>query len=272
MAVSPADFIEVLDRLQTRLSRGTQSAKCGPAERRIIHSVVGTWYSQYRSTFDQILGEENLIATMDGRMDRVLNSASNDSLRSTILKSVKSAKGYFTDALLVPLSRAYWSRVPQTTPAGRDDLVVLRLRKLDPNLADSYDQAVIDLEDSKRLSYRGPAAELREVLSTVLHKLAPNNDVEATDWYKESKRSGTRKEPTPTRAERTKYILRNRLKGSAVTDSAESYVSMVEDRLEGVVNATYRRGSAATHAGAERNEVGILLPYLNALLRELLPP
>jgi hypothetical protein len=49
---------------------------------------------------------------------------------------------------------------------------------------------------------------------------------------------------------------------------------MVGERLEGVVGATFKRGNAATHAGAERNEVELLLPYMNALLRELLidPP
>ncbi len=124
-------------------------------------------------------------------------------------------------------------------------------------MAVSYEQAVIDIEDSERSSYRGPAAELREVLTGVLHTLAPNSQIEATEWYRESRRSGTRKEPTPTRAERTKFILRSRAKGSAVTESAESYM---------------KRGSAATHGGTERDELVKLLPYINALLRELLPP
>lgn len=269
--MSPSDFLDVLERLQSRLSNSQRSG-CTPTERRNIRSVVGAWFSQYRAPFIQILGDEKLIASMDEGMETLLNFASKDSARRTVLRAVKAAKEYFRGSLLLPLTRAHWSRAPQSSPAGRDEIVAVRLRNLDSDLADSYEQAVIDVEDPDRLSYRGPAAELREVLSTVLHTLAPTPDVEATDWYKESRRTGARKEPTPTRAERTRYILRGRLKGSAVTEGAESYMSMVEDRLEGVVNATYRRGSAAAHAGAERNEVGLLLPYINALLRELLPP
>jgi len=237
-----------------------------------MHSVVGAWFSEYRTPFIRTLGDEKLIAAMDESMEALLNLASKNSPRRSLVRAVNFANRYFTESLLVPLTRSYWSRAPQRSPAGKDDLVAASLRQLDPDLADGYEQAVIDVEDTDRLSYRGPAGELREVLTGVLHTLAPTADVEATEWYKESRRTGTRKEPTPTRAERTRYILRAKLKGSVVTDSAESYTSMVEDRLEGVVNATYRRGSAATHAGAERNEVEILLPYINALLRELLQP
>lgn len=139
-------------------------------------------------------------------------------------------------------------------------------------MAEGYEQACADIEDAKRISYRGPAAELRELLTGVLHKLAPNEDVEATDWYKEARRSGVRKESAPTRAERTKYILRSRMKGSAVTDTAETHMVSVEGRLGDVVNATYKRGAAVTHLGGERDELQNLLPYVNALLRELLPP
>jgi hypothetical protein len=49
-------------------------------------------------------------------------------------------------------------------------------------------------------------------------------------------------------------------------------LNSVEERLASVVNATYKRGSAATHGITERAELQQLLQYINALLRELLPP
>jgi hypothetical protein len=266
----PSNFVEVLEGLQRRLGGRNRPRLCTAGERRNIESVVAAWFSEYRRPFIQILRDEKMVATMDESMERLLNLTVNNNARRTILRALQHAKDHFTGSLLLPLSRAHWSRAPETSPAGRDGIVVVRLRALDSDLADSYEQAVLDVEDLERLSYRGPAAELREVLTGVLHKLAPTSDVEATDWYKEARRSGARKETTPTRAERTRYILRSRLKGSAVTEGAESYTSMVEERLEGVVSATYKRGSAATHAGTERGEVELLLPYLNALLRELL--
>ncbi len=269
--MNPSEFIDVLERLRTRLRKGA-AKEISNAEQKNIRSVVGAWFGQYQPAAVQIVGEEQLIASMDEEMQSLLTLASENSSRRTVVRSTRSAIRHFRDSLVVPLSRAYWSRAPERTPAGRDDSVAASLRALDPELADSYEQAVIDIEDADRLSYRGPAAELREILTGVLHVLAPDSHVEATEWYRQAQRSGTRKEPTPTRAERTRFILRSRLKGSSVTESAESYMRSVEERLTSVVNVTYKRGSAATHGGTERDELVQLLPYINALLRELLPP
>ena len=269
--MNPSEFINVLERLRTRVTAGTTKEISRPTERKNIHAVVGAWFSQYRPSFVEIVGEEQYILSMDEEMQILLKLAVESSSRRTVLRSIASAIQHFKEVLLVPVSRAYWSRAPQRSPAGRDENVVTRLQQLDPELAESYEQAVIDIEDSDRVSYRGPAAELREVLTGVLHRLAPNSEVQVTDWYRESRRSGARDEPTPTRAERTKFILRSRQQGSAVTESAESYTVLVEERLGDVVSATYKRGSAATHSGTEQDELVKLLPYINALLRELLP-
>lgn len=269
--MNPSDFITVLERLRARLNARHNRQIAGPAERKNLQAVVGAWFSEYRPAFVEIVGEENYILSMDEEMHTLLKLAVESSARRTVLRCIGSSMDHFKQNLLLPVSRAYWSRAPERSPAGRDEHVLRRLQQLDPELAESYEQAVIDIEDPHRISYRGPAAELREVLTGVLHKLAPNADVQATEWYRAARRSGERTEPTPTRAERTKYILRNRKTGSAVTESAESYTTVVEQRLGDVVSATYRRGSAATHGGTERSELLNLLPYMNALLGELLP-
>jgi hypothetical protein len=267
-----SEFIDVLERLRTRLSASKTKEITRPAERTNIQAVVGAWFSQYRPSFVQIVGEESYIVSMDEEMQILLALAAGNCSRWKAIRSTTSALQHFKENLLVPLSRAYWSRAPERSPAGRDPGVANRLKQLEPELAESYEQAVVDIEDSTRVSYRGQAAELREVLTGVLHKLAPNSEVQATDWYRDARKSGARSEPTPTRAERTKFILRSRQKGSAVTESAESYTALVEQRLGDVVSATYKRGSAATHGGTERAELVNVLPYMNALLRELLPP
>jgi hypothetical protein len=130
---------------------------------------------------------------------------------------------------------------------------------------------VEDLTKPNRKTYRGTAAELREVVRGVLDLLAPDSHVKNTDWYKEARRTGVSQEKSPTQSEKTKYILRQRGSGSAGTDAAESYMSSIEDRLGHVVRATYRRASSSAHSGAEREEVAQQLRYVNALLAELLP-
>ena len=105
------------------------------------------------------------------------------------------------------------------------------------------------------------------MLSGVLHRLAPNEAVQATDWYKAARKSGVRKETIPTRGERVRYILRQRATSS---EEAQSYAEMIEERLGLVVSATYARSSSQTHAGSEAGEVAQQLRYLNALLRDVL--
>ena len=271
IAKNPSEFADVIERLLTRLQAGQSPTVSKRAERVNIRAVVGAWFGEYKNAFLKMIGDEQLLAPMDDHLQTILRRASHASARRTLIRDVRSAQRYFNDTLLVPLSRAYWSRAPQQTPAGFDQEAERRLRHLDPDLADSYAQAVSDIEEDGRLSYRGPAGELREVITGVLHILAPTGQVQATEWYREARRSGVRNEPTPTRAERVKFVLRNRLEGSAQTETAETFMSSVEERLASVVNSAYKRGSAAAHAGAEQGELQQLLQYINALLRELLP-
>lgn len=233
--------------------------------------MIGAWFEQFRPSFLSMVGDESVLQPVDDGLQALLKSVSGSPTRRTIIRLINKIQRHFTENLLVPLSRAYWSRVPQKTRPGRDEEVAVRLGRVDPELADSYEQVVLDLDDQERLTYRAPAAELREILTTVLHELAPTAEVQTTDWYKEARRSGKRKESTPTRAERTKFILRSRMQSGTGVETAESYMESVEERLANLVNATYKRGSAATHTGTERDELGQLLQYVNALLRELLP-
>jgi hypothetical protein len=269
--MNPSEFLDTIERLLSRLRKASPTSSFGQSERTHVRSVIGAWFEVYQPSFLGMLGDKSLLQPVDDGLQALLKTVGTKPARRTVIRMVNQIERHFADNLLVPLSRAYWSRVPQKTRPGRDEEVAARLVRVDPDLAESYEQVVLDLDDGERLTYRAPAAELREILTGVLHKLAPSSEVEKTDWYKEARRSGTRKEPTPTRAERTKFILRSRMQGSTAVETAESYMESVEERLANVVNATYRRGSAATHTGSERVELGQLLQYVNALLRELLP-
>jgi hypothetical protein len=266
--MEPTEFLDALTRLATLLRDGVEQGE----GRNAVRALVQAWIRDYRPTCVSMLGDAALLQVIDDNMNALVQLAADNPLRVvTISKRVGKAKRHFLDNLVVPLTRAYWSRAPERTPAGRDADVARRLRLLDGDLAESYEQAVLDVEDDGRLTYRGPAGELREVLTGVLHTLAPTADVQALDWYKEARKSGTRKEPTPTRAERVRFILRRRAAGDAATEAAETFMISVEERLAGVVNATYKSGSAATHVGTEQEEVAQLLQYINALLKDLLP-
>src|SRR5271157_1039267 len=202
--MNPSEFLDAIERLISRLRKGGESGAVQDSEKTHVRSVIGAWFEQYRPFFLSMIGDESLLLPLDDLLQALLKSVPRTSSRRTILIMVRRIEKYFTETLLIPTSRAYWSKVSQRTPPGRDEEVAIRLALLDSDLAESYEQVAMDLQDEERLTHRGPAAELREILTSVLHRLAPTETVQETDWYKEARRSGKRKETTPTRAERIK--------------------------------------------------------------------
>ena len=270
--MNPTEFLAALERLKSTLAQSKAKRVRALNERNHIQAVVAAWFGQYRPAFLALIAEEKPFLFIDDVMQKVVKLASEPSPRLTYKRLCGSVQRHFRDHLLVALSRAYWSRAPERVPPGRDPDVARRLRTFDAELAESYEQVVKDLADRDRRTYRGTAAELREVIRGVLGRLAPDDQVKNTEWYKEARRTGARTEANPTQSERTKFILRQRSAASAAEEAAESYMSSIEERLGHVVRAFYRRASDSAHAGAEREEVTQQLRYANALLAELLPP
>ncbi len=270
--MNPNEFLDALERLISMLARSKAKLVSAVEERNHVRSFVAAWFGEYRPAFLELIADEEQFLPIDDVMQGLLKLASEPSSRLIYTRLTRNVRKHFRDHLLVPLSRAHWSRAPERAPAGVDPEVARRLRTLDADLAESYEQVVEDLADGNRKTYRGTAAELREVIRGVLVQLAPDEKVKNTDWYKEARRTGTRAESNPTQSERTKFILRQRTAGSAAVEAAESYMLSIEDRLGHVVRASYRRASDSTHTGAERQELAQQLRYANALLAELLPP
>jgi hypothetical protein len=84
--MNPSEFIDVLERLRARLHAGAAGVS-SVAERKSIRSVVGAWFSQYRPSAIQVVGEEQYILEMDEEMQGLLKLASGSSTRRTIIRS-----------------------------------------------------------------------------------------------------------------------------------------------------------------------------------------
>lgn len=148
---------------------------------------------------------------------------------------------------------------------GRQLAVLDRLRRLSPSLAESLEQALRDLSDPTRLSYMGPAGEVREVLRAAIQKLAPDVDVKAQPWFKGYEHGG---KVNPTQNERTRYAVQNR---GGSTDQAKATDELIEELVGKVSRETYQVGSKSFHAGAIQGEVEKLAGWIFALLDEALP-
>jgi len=133
------------------------------------------------------------------------------------------------------------------------------------NSAFSYKQAINDLADKGRISYRGCANELRETLRETLDYLAPDNDVVAQPSFKLDK-SMTK----PTMKQKVRYILAARGMVRNASKAPEDAVELIEERIGGLARATYDKSSISSHTSSERGEVVRIKNYVNALLAELL--
>jgi hypothetical protein len=129
----------------------------------------------------------------------------------------------------------------------------------------SYQQAIHDLADISRVSFRGPATELREVLREVLDHLAPDADVMKSDGFKLEK-----DRTKPTMKQKVRFILRARDQGATATELPEKAVESVEGLVGGLARSVYNFGSVVTHVAAERQAVVQLKRYVEVVLSHLL--
>jgi len=124
-----------------------------------------------------------------------------------------------------------------------------------------------DVEDPLRVSYRGTANELREILRELLSRLAPDEEVMSQPWFAPRSEAGA--SAHPTRQQRARFILEKRGAGSKVKDVAEGALSLVEEGLSKLVTDMYSRTSAASHTAQDVKEIKKQVRYFDALVHDL---
>ncbi len=134
-----------------------------------------------------------------------------------------------------------------------------------PAAACAYKQALLDVADENRLSYRGVAHELREAFRETLDQLAPDEAVQSQPNFK------CQMDPNkPTMKQKVLYILNSRGLPQDALKAPEEAVQIVEERVASLCRATYRRSSISAHVASERKEVLQVKHYVNTVFREIL--
>jgi hypothetical protein len=82
------------------------------------------------------------------------------------------------------------------------------------------------------------ASAIREVLTHVLHELAPDDDVKRCDWFQAETDNGR-----PTRAQRQRYVIQGGLSDRYVMDTLQLDVDNLRRQLSNSIKALHR----ATH-------------------------
>lgn len=143
--------------------------------------------------------------------------------------------------------------------------ILTALSELVPSAALSYEQALRDLNDPDRVSFRGTANELRETLRDVLSTLAPDDDVEAEDGFKYEK-----DQSKPSMKQKVRFILRARGVPKKAQKTTEASAAVVEELVGGLARAFYDRASLSAHTKQTYDEVARAKAYLDPLLAEIL--
>ncbi len=149
---------------------------------------------------------------------------------------------------------------PPPTPEPE---VQAALEAIAPALAASYRQALRDLDDERRESFVGVATEMREVLTKVLHSLAPDDQVRAQQGWKPEGN-----DDRPTRRQRAAFILRT--KSEATSRTVRQAIDQLDGGLDHLTTRLYDRASKSTHGSADSKELVTLGGYWRSLLRDLL--
>ena len=154
-------------------------------------------------------------------------------------------------------------------PAGQtsadDTRIVQTLAEMVPTAAASYQQAMLDLVDTNRVSFRGPALELRESLREILDYLAPDDDVMGVDGFKlEPERK------KPTMKQKMRFILRARGRSKSESVVPENTANAIDAMIAELARSVYDKSSVATHVATSRRNVDQVKRYVGALLHDIL--
>ena len=134
-----------------------------------------------------------------------------------------------------------------------------------PAAALSYQQAIADLADDGRASFRGPALELREALRETLDHLAPGEEVEAMNGYKqEPDRKG------PTMKQKVRFVRSARALSKSIWCRSRANRYTIDELVGSLTRSVYDMSSVATHVAKERKAVVRIKLYVVAVLHEML--
>jgi hypothetical protein len=194
---------------------------------------------------------------------RLASTVSRKSTYSVRLRELKALRGEIETAIEIG---AAGGAIPSSTrvTTASEAAILATLKQIVPSTALSYRQVLQDIAEPQRVSYRGTAAELREVLRELLDHLAPDEAVLKTGvkLEKDQKR--------PTMKQKTTFILKARGVGESTRKPAEEAVETVQESVSALARSVYTRGSVSTHVVTSRQEVLTLKGYADAVLADLL--
>lgn len=229
-------------------------------------NIVDSYFRETRAKLVNSCVKIDAITDLDNLMHKLLEAthkATTTSAYKSIAKEIWS--GLISLEKMMLLSGTLKTKDTLITPVDRT--IIDTLTRIVPSAALSYEQALLDLDQPTRLSWRGPATDLREALRECLDHLAPDDKVEAQENYK--REQGT-KAPGPTMKQKVRFVLRKRELGENTVKTAEDAVDLVDTITGSFVRSVHSRASVSTHKPTKKSEVCRVRDFVRIALCEIL--
>lgn len=259
----------LLDQAKSLVTQVAAARVSSSEPREAAKQLVQHYFRSVRGELTNLRIDPSGLEAMDDYMQELLRLANGQGNKSAYMKAFKGARAtrarLESDREMRLGQRISLVQVEQVALTGVEQSIHDALERLIPSAALSYRQALADLADRDRISFRGTANELREAFREVLDHLAPDEDVIEAAGF-EFEKGQTR----PTQRQRVRYILA--AGGSSKTSQKvpEETSSLVEGLIASLARSTYERTSLSAHVSSARREVQQLKMYVDSVLAELL--
>jgi hypothetical protein len=259
-----AQWWKEIDALSEFLKRAKGALVSSFPTRDQAKRVVQSYFREVRPYLISLAIDSVQVEQFDRISQYLLKLASRTSRRSTYrarMRELENLRGQVEISIEIQASSGVHptARLTTTTEAA----ILATLDQIVPSTALSYQQVLQDLTDGQRVSYRGTAAELREVLRELLDHLAPDIEVLKTIKLEKDQRG-------PTMKQKAIFIMKARGLGETARKTSVDAVGAVEESVSSLARSIYNRGSVSTHVKTTRNEVLTLKAYADAILADLL--
>jgi hypothetical protein len=252
------------EALRTSISR-IQAVNVNKREiRESAKEIVRYYFSEVRPKL-RGLGIDT--AALDESMQNLVRLSNGVNARKSyqrVLKSIDKERATIEMQRAIRMGEVQAS-LKKYQPNTIETAILSTLEKLLPVAAIGYRQALEDLSDPGRLSFRGTAAELREVLREVLDHMAPDEIVMAAEGFQLEKGSSS-----PTMKQKMHFILHSRKSPKTTMKAPEDATSLVDNWRASFARSAYERASVSAHRLANRQEVIQLKMYVDSALAEIL--
>jgi hypothetical protein len=262
-----AEWWRILDSFNASIKRVRGQLAGTTAFREAAKEVVQSYFRQVRPQLIALPLDAGDIEALDGINQHMVELAARPNRKSTYrsrMRELNALRGRVETVIEIRANTPISANEASQLTTSTETAILKTLDQLVPTTALSYRQALVDLSDKKRTSFRGTASELREVLRELLDHLAPDADVVASGvkLEKDQKR--------PSMKQKAVFILKSRGIGETGRKTSEHALEAIENSVGFLARSVYDRGSLSTHVTTTRQEVLTLKGYADAVLADLL--